>query len=121
MPQYCLLRGRLSRARAQQESSPAEARAAWFSAGYELLALAVNGQPSPDFVPPAPAGGGKVGAGGPRACCQYGSRSKCVLPLWLTGPLCLLTYWQFSTPRCTGRRQARQRRRRHQWRHDFGS
>lgn len=68
--QYCLLRGRLSRARAQQESAPAEARAAWFSAGYELLALAVNGKPNPDLVPAAPAGSSKVGV----AQCRKGIR-----------------------------------------------
>ena len=56
-PQYCLLRGKLRLARALSESSPDEAKAAWFSAGYELLALALNGQPLAELLPP---GGTKV-------------------------------------------------------------
>jgi hypothetical protein len=48
----------MSRARQQQESSPHEARAAWFAASYELLGLAVNGQPLPELLPGVLAGGG---------------------------------------------------------------
>ncbi|PSC76135.1 TPR and ankyrin repeat-containing 1-like isoform A [Micractinium conductrix] len=59
--QYCLLRGKLRLARALSESSPDEAKAAWFSAGYELLALALNGQPLAELLPP----GGTKGQAAP--------------------------------------------------------
>jgi hypothetical protein len=57
--QYCLCRHRLSKAKQQQETAPNEAKASWFAAGYELLALAVNGKPLPELLPAAPAGGAK--------------------------------------------------------------
>ncbi len=52
--QFCRLRGTLNKARLAQERSDSEARPLWFSAAYELLALAVNGQPNPALPPAVP-------------------------------------------------------------------
>lgn len=54
--QYARLRGQLHAAQLAQETSPARARPLFFSAAYELLALAVNGKPNPS-LPTAVASG----------------------------------------------------------------
>ena len=77
-PQFCRCRGRLNKAKQLQESAPAEARSAWFDAGYNLLGLALHGQPSPHFPQPVAAGAAKAG---------HPCRVRCsgVAPLHCTG------------------------------------